>query len=171
MENCTCILAAKELHSPDGDSTTAPPSQSSEQSADQVKNKVEFHLNPLQLNSNENSTAASAGLPIQIPSVKKIKKVLSELIETEQKYVKDLQFLLAAYLEPLKKEHFWNYGDIEQLYKNVKEIFVFQTKFLRILEESLESDPGFCSHTSLAQFKVSIHIYFFFFFLWSTDLL
>ena len=152
MENCTCILAAKELHSPDGDSTTAPPSQSSEQSADQVKNKVEFHLNPLQLNSNENSTAAS-GLPIQIPSVKKIKKVLSELIETEQKYVKDLQFLLAAYLEPLKKEHFWNYGDIEQLYKNVKEIFVFQTKFLRILEESLESDPGFCSHTSLAQFK------------------
>ena len=160
MENCTCILAAKELHSPDGDSTTAPPSQSSEQSADQVKNKVEFHLNPLQLNSNENSTAAS-GLPIQIPSVKKIKKVLSELIETEQKYVKDLQFLLAAYLEPLKKEHFWNYGDIEQLYKNVKEIFVFQTKFLRILEESLESDPGFCSHTSLAQFKVSIYIYFF----------
>ena len=75
------------------------------------------------------------------------------MIETEQKYVKDLQFLLAAYLEPLKKEHFWNYGDIEQMYKNVKEIFVFQTKFLRILEESLESDPGFCSHTSLAQFK------------------
>ena len=138
-------FSAKELHSPDGDSTTAPPSQSSEQSAD-VKNKVEFHINPLQMNS-EN-------MP-QIPSVKKIKKVLTELIETEQKYVKDLQFLLAAYLEPLKKEHFWNYGDIEQLYKNVKEIFVFQTKFLRILEESLESDPGFCSHTSLAQFKVS----------------
>jgi hypothetical protein len=69
--------------------------------------------------------------------------------------VKDLQFLLAAYLEPLKKEHFWNYADLEQLYKNVKEIFIFQTKFLRILEESLESDPGFCSHTSLAQFKVS----------------
>ena len=81
--------------------------------------------------------------------------MLSELIETEQKYVKDLQFLLAAYLEPLKKEHFWNYADLEQLYKNVKEIFIFQTKFLRILEESLESDPGFCSHTSLAQFKVS----------------
>ena len=80
---------------------------------------------------------------------------MSELIETEQKYVKDLQFLLAAYLEPLKKEHFWNYADLEQLYKNVKEIFIFQTKFLRILEESLESDPGFCSHTSLAQFKVS----------------
>ena len=97
----------------------------------------------------------SESLP-QIPSVKKIKKVLSELIETEQKYVKDLQFLLAAYLEPLKKEHFWNYGDIEQLYKNVKEIFLFQTKFLRILEESLESDPGFCSHTSLAQFKVRV---------------
>ena len=80
---------------------------------------------------------------------------MSELIETEQKYVKDLQFLLAAYLEPLKKEHFWNYADLEQLYKNVKEIFIFQTKFLRILEESLESDPGFCSHTSLAQFQVS----------------
>ena len=82
-------------------------------------------------------------------------QVLSELIETEQKYVKDLQFLLAAYLEPLKKEHFWNYADLEQLYKNVREIFLFQTKFLRILEESLESDPGFCSHSSLAQFKVS----------------
>ena len=68
--------------------------------------------------------------------------------------MKDLQFLLAAYLEPLKKEHFWNYADLEQLYKNVKEIFIFQTKFLRILEESLESDPGFCSHTALAQFKV-----------------
>ena len=77
------------------------------------------------------------------------------MIETEQKYVKDLQFLLAAYLEPLKKEHFWNYADLEQLYKNVREIFLFQTKFLRILEESLESDPGFCSHSSLAQFKVS----------------
>ena len=76
------------------------------------------------------------------------------MIETEQKYVKDLQFLLAAYLEPLRKEHFWNYSDLEQLYKNVKEIFVFQTKFLRILEESLESDPGFGSHSSLVQFKV-----------------
>ena len=85
-------------------------------------------------------------------------QVLSELIETEQKYVKDLQFLLAAYLEPLKKEHFWNYADLEQLYKNVKEIFVFQTKFLRILEESLESDPGFISHTSMTQFKVSFWI-------------
>jgi hypothetical protein len=85
-------------------------------------------------------------------------KVLSELIETEQKYVKDLQFLLAAYLEPLKKEHFWSYNDLEQLYNNVKEIFVFQTKFLRILEESLESDPGFCSHASLAQFKVLIYL-------------
>lgn len=83
-------------------------------------------------------------------------QVLSELIETEQKYVKDLQFLLAAYLEPLRKEHFWNYSDLEQLYKNVKEIFVFQTKFLRILEESLESDPGFGSHSSLVQFKVHI---------------
>ena len=72
--------------------------------------------------------------------------------------MKDLQFLLAAYLEPLKKEHFWNYADLEQLYKNVKEIFIFQTKFLRILEESLESDPGFCSHTSLAQFKVSTYL-------------
>lgn len=136
----------KELHSPDGDSTTAPPSQSSEQS--EVKNKVDFVLNPLQITS-----CSDVGSPPQTPSVKKIKKVLSELIETEQKYVKDLQFLLAAYLEPLKKEHFWNYADLEQLYKNVKEIFIFQTKFLRILEESLESDPGFCSHTSLAQFK------------------
>ena len=83
-------------------------------------------------------------------------QVLSELIETEQKYVKDLQFLLAAYLEPLRKERFWNYSDLEQLYNNVKEIFVFQTKFLRILEESLESDPGFGSHSTLAQFKVCI---------------
>ena len=81
-------------------------------------------------------------------------QVLSELIETEQKYVKDLQFLLAAYLEPLRKEHFWNYSDLEQLYKNVKEIFAFQTKFLRILEESLESDPGFGSHSDLEEFKV-----------------
>ena len=54
----------------------------------------------------------------------------------------------------MRKEHFWNYSDLEQLYKNVKEIFVFQTKFLRILEESLESDPGFGSHSSLVQFKV-----------------
>lgn len=176
------FAAVKELHSPDGDSTTAPPSQSSEQS--EVKNKVEFHLNPLPINNDSS--------PPQAPNVKKLKKVrkkplslklnaerlrdwnwekvpdliafyvldwfqvLTELIETEQKYVKDLQFLLAAYLEPLKKEHFWNYADLEQLYKNVKEIFVFQTKFLRILEESLESDPGFCSHTSMAQFKVSL---------------
>jgi T-lymphoma invasion and metastasis-inducing protein 1 len=135
----------KELHSPDGDSTTAPPSQSSEQSEVKLNNinKVEFQLNPLQIN---NDCA-------QDPDVKKIKKVLSELIETEQKYVKDLQFLLAAYLEPLRKEHFWNYSDLEQLYKNVKEIFAFQTKFLRILEESLESDPGFGSHSDLEQFK------------------
>ena len=54
----------KELHSPDGDSTTAPPSQSSEQS--DVKNKVEFHLNPMQISSDS---------PPQIPGVKKIKKV------------------------------------------------------------------------------------------------
>ena len=58
------FAATKELHSPDGDSTTAPPSQSSEQS--EVKNKVEFHLNPLQINCDS---------PPQAPSVKKIKKV------------------------------------------------------------------------------------------------
>ena len=60
--------ATKELHSPDGDSTTAPPSQSSEQS--EVKNKVDFVLNPLQITS-----CSDVGSPPQTPSVKKIKKV------------------------------------------------------------------------------------------------
>ena len=60
------IFSAKELHSPDGDSTTAPPSQSSEQSEFKVNNKVEFQLNPLQINSDSP----------QEPNVKKIKKVL-----------------------------------------------------------------------------------------------
>ena len=60
-------FSAKELHSPDGDSTTAPPSQSSEQSEVKLNNinKVEFQLNPLQIN---NDCA-------QDPDVKKIKKV------------------------------------------------------------------------------------------------
>ena len=60
-------ILAKELHSPDGDSTTAPPSQSSEQSEIKINsiNKVEFQLNPLQINSD---------CP-QDPNVKKIKKV------------------------------------------------------------------------------------------------
>ena len=64
--------ASKELHSPDGDSTTAPPSQSSEQS--EVKNKVEFVLNPLQI-----SSCNDVGSPPQTPSVKKIKKVCCTL--------------------------------------------------------------------------------------------
>ena len=62
------LAATKELHSPDGDSTTAPPSQSSEQS--EVKNKVDFIVNPLQI-----SSCSEVGSPPQTPSVKKIKKV------------------------------------------------------------------------------------------------
>ena len=62
---------AKELHSPDGDSTTAPPSQSSEQSEFKVNNKVEFQLNPLQIDNDSP----------QEPNVKKIKKVPVQSLE------------------------------------------------------------------------------------------
>ena len=74
------FAATKELLSPDGDSTTAPPSQSSEQS--EVKNKVEFQLNPLQI-----SSCSDAGSPPQTPSVKKIKKVRCTL-DLEVKMIK-----------------------------------------------------------------------------------
>jgi hypothetical protein len=61
------------MHSPDGDSTTAPPSQSSEQS-DVKNNKIEFHLNSLPSLSSSCIVVNNDQGP-QIPDVKKIKKV------------------------------------------------------------------------------------------------
>ncbi len=87
-------------------------------------------------------------------------QVLAELIETEQKYVKDLHFLMSTYLEPIKGEKFLSSNDLEVLYRNVDEIVTFQKKFLRILEECLEADPGFNSYTSINQFQVRLRATF-----------
>ena len=154
----------KEIHSPDGDSTTAPPSQASEHS--EAKAKIDRNSNRGLINDVdigidieldvEDDDEDEEDKEIQPPmsNVSRMKKVLAELIETEQKYVKDLHFLVSTYLEPIKGEKYLSSHDLEVLYRNVDEIVTFQKKFLRILEECLEADPGFNSYTSISQFQV-----------------
>ena len=91
----------------------------------------------------------------------KLRKVITELLETERAYVRHLQHLMETYLEPLRQEAFLSNSEISALFGNIREIYQFQQGFLRSLEEAVESADGTGSGAAAmkefdepAQFKV-----------------
>ncbi|XP_043212984.1 protein still life, isoforms C/SIF type 2-like isoform X3 [Amphibalanus amphitrite] len=83
----------------------------------------------------------------------KLRKVLTELIDTERTYVKHLNSLIDNYLEPLRRESFITPAEINALFGNIPEIVEFQRDFLQSLEEAVEMEPSLGRLETPTQFK------------------
>ena len=86
-----------------------------------------------------------------------MRKVISELVDTEHTYVRHLSHMMKTYLEPLREEEdagLLSTAEVSSLFGNIREIYGFQQKFLAALEEAVESEPRFHQFESLEQFKV-----------------
>lgn len=117
----------------------------------------------------------------QLTDAEKLRKVISELVDTEKSYIKvfcnifkylnnifniycyktlqHLNNLLENYLEPLKQETFLTVAEIAVLFGNIQEIVQFQHQFLQNLEEALHQEPNFHKFDQPEQFKVILYIY------------
>mgnify|MGYP002058019906 CR=1 FL=1 len=109
---------------------------------------------------------------MMMTDTEKLRKVITELIETERTYVKviimaiyptelikcvilqHLSYLMNTYLEPLKKETFLSNTEINALFGNIQEIYGFQQQFLQTLENALETEAQFYNLDAPGQFKV-----------------
>ncbi|XP_043277987.1 protein still life, isoform SIF type 1 isoform X3 [Venturia canescens] len=89
----------------------------------------------------------------QLSDAEKLKKVISELIETERTYVKNLNNLLENYLEPLKRETFLSNAEINALFGNIQEIITFQRQFLHSLDNIMEAAVDFEEYDVPSQFQ------------------
>ena len=114
-----------------------------------------------------------------LTDTEKLRKVITELIETERTYVKvaqsparvnrncsvvvlqHLSYLMKTYLEPLKKETFLSNTEINALFGNIQEIYGFQQQFLQTLENALETEAQFYNLDSPSQFKVRKHYFYY----------
>ncbi|XP_067896631.1 rho guanine nucleotide exchange factor TIAM1-like isoform X2 [Heterodontus francisci] len=97
-------------------------------------------------------------LPHQVPSrqltdADKLRKVICELVETEQTYVKDLNYLLERYLKPLQKEVFLTQDELDVLFGNLREMVQFQVEFLKTLEEGVRLVSDLEKLETVNQFK------------------
>ncbi|XP_067848872.1 rho guanine nucleotide exchange factor TIAM1-like isoform X2 [Heptranchias perlo] len=97
-------------------------------------------------------------LPQQIPSrqltdADKLRKVICELVETEQTYVKDLNCLLERYLKPLQKEVFLTQDELDVLFGNLREMVQFQVEFLKTLEDGVRLVSDLEKLETVNQFK------------------
>ncbi len=87
-----------------------------------------------------------------------MRKVITELVDTERTYVRHLQHLMETYLEPLKQEGFLSNAEVTALFGNIQEIYQFQQGFLRSLESAVDSErPSFQDYDQPGQFKVRTH--------------
>uniref|UniRef100_A0A672GHN4 T-lymphoma invasion and metastasis-inducing protein 1-like n=1 Tax=Salarias fasciatus TaxID=181472 RepID=A0A672GHN4_SALFA len=89
----------------------------------------------------------------QLSHADKLRKVISELVETEKTYVKDLSFLIERYLTPLQKESFLTQDELDVLFGNLGEMVEFQVEFLRTLEDGLRLVPDLDRLERVEQFK------------------
>ncbi|XP_008182231.1 protein still life, isoform SIF type 1 isoform X4 [Acyrthosiphon pisum] len=89
----------------------------------------------------------------QLTDAEKLRKVISELVDTEKSYIKHLNNLLENYLEPLKQETFLSGAEIAVLFGNIQEIVQFQHQFLQNLEEAVHQEPNFHKFDQPEQFK------------------
>ncbi|XP_040907331.1 T-lymphoma invasion and metastasis-inducing protein 1 isoform X4 [Toxotes jaculatrix] len=89
----------------------------------------------------------------QLSHADKLRKVISELVETEKTYVKDLNCLIECYLTPLQKESFLTQDELDVLFGNLGEMVEFQVEFLRTLEDGIRLVPDLDRLERVEQFK------------------
>ncbi|XP_038658244.1 T-lymphoma invasion and metastasis-inducing protein 1-like isoform X2 [Scyliorhinus canicula] len=97
-------------------------------------------------------------LPHQVPArqltdADKLRKVICELVKTEQTYVKDLNYLLEKYLKPLQKEVFLTQDELDVLFGNLREMVQFQVEFLKTLEDGVRLVSDLEKLETVNQFK------------------
>ncbi|XP_060751322.1 rho guanine nucleotide exchange factor TIAM1 isoform X2 [Tachysurus vachellii] len=125
-----------------------------------------FHdMNPAKSVASSSSSASSSCVPspispVPVPSTQrqlsdadKLRKVISELVDTERTYVKDLHFLIERYLTPLQKEHFLSQDELDVLFGNLPEMVEFQVEFLKTLEDGTRLVPDLNKLEKVDQFK------------------
>ncbi|MEQ2282935.1 hypothetical protein AMECASPLE_005954, partial [Ameca splendens] len=126
-------------------------------------------LNPLECPMSSSSSSSSSSLspsPVsalapaagtatqrQLSHADKLRKVISELVETEKTYVKDLHCLIEFYLKPLQKESFLTQDELDVLFGNLEEMVEFQLEFLRTLEDGIKLVPDLDRLERVDQFK------------------
>ncbi|XP_028277732.1 T-lymphoma invasion and metastasis-inducing protein 1 isoform X3 [Parambassis ranga] len=97
--------------------------------------------------------SAGAATQRQLSHADKLRKVISELVETEKTYVKDLSCLIERYLTPLQKESFLTQDELDILFGNLGEMVEFQVEFLRTLEDGIRLVPDLDRLERVEQFK------------------
>uniref|UniRef100_A0A3B3V3Z2 TIAM Rac1 associated GEF 1 n=1 Tax=Poecilia latipinna TaxID=48699 RepID=A0A3B3V3Z2_9TELE len=126
-------------------------------------------MNPLECPMSSSSSSSSSSLspsPVsalapaagtaaqrQLSHADKLRKVISELVETEKTYVKDLRCLIEYYLKPLQKESFLTQDELDVLFGNLEEMVEFQLEFLRTLEDGIRLLPDLERLERVDQFK------------------
>ncbi|XP_041463268.1 T-lymphoma invasion and metastasis-inducing protein 2-like isoform X2 [Lytechinus variegatus] len=92
--------------------------------------------------------------PLEVlQAAQKLRKVITELLDTERAYVRDLNCLVSRYLEPLQNEAFLSADEIDALFGNIKEIIKFQTTFLKSLEDPISKQQNFSTLDNPDDFK------------------
>lgn len=91
--------------------------------------------------------------PRQLSDADKLRKVISELVDTERTYVKDLNILIERYLNPLQKESFLTQDELDVLFGNLAEMVEFQVEFLKTLEDGTRLVPDLDKLERVDQFK------------------
>uniref|UniRef100_A0A8C1WZX3 TIAM Rac1 associated GEF 2a n=1 Tax=Cyprinus carpio TaxID=7962 RepID=A0A8C1WZX3_CYPCA len=91
--------------------------------------------------------------PRHMSATERLRKVIQELVNTEESYVKDLNCLFEIYLKPLQKETFLTRDEMESLFGSLPEMLDFQKVFLQTLEEKISSFPNLSTLETPVQFK------------------
>ncbi len=94
-----------------------------------------------------------------LTDAEKLRKVITELVDTERAYVRHLRHLMETYLEPLRQEAFLSNAEVGVLFGNIQEIYQFQQGFLRALEGAVDGDGATIStFDQPEQFKVNTRL-------------
>uniref|UniRef100_A0A671RDT1 T-lymphoma invasion and metastasis-inducing protein 1-like n=1 Tax=Sinocyclocheilus anshuiensis TaxID=1608454 RepID=A0A671RDT1_9TELE len=94
--------------------------------------------------------------PRQLSDADKLRKIISELVDTERTYVKDLNILIERYLNPLQKESILSQDELDVLFGNLAEMVEFQVEFLKTLEDGTRLVPDLDQLERVDQFKVPL---------------
>uniref|UniRef100_A0A3Q2ZKT1 TIAM Rac1 associated GEF 1 n=1 Tax=Hippocampus comes TaxID=109280 RepID=A0A3Q2ZKT1_HIPCM len=114
-----------------------------------------YDMNPPECASSSSPSPDSPFPPAlrQLSDADKLRKVISELVETERTYVKDLNCLIGRYLSPLQKESFLTQDELDVLFGNLPEMVQFQVEFLKTLEDGTRLVPDLDKLERVDQFK------------------
>lgn len=70
----------------------------------------------------------------------KRKEIIKEILETEQRYVADLNICVTIWLNPLKQKKLLKEPDINKIFSIIENILKFHKTFLELLEERLKQE-------------------------------